>query len=67
MEAEHKPVEDLDKVESLAGTHTWLTEEGPVVIDLNGDEVLITESLDQPTTERLEQELFALPAAHSGN
>jgi hypothetical protein len=67
MEAEHKPVEDLDRVESLAGTHTWLTEEGPVVIDLNGDEVLITESLDQPTTERLEQELFASPAAHSGN
>jgi hypothetical protein len=57
-EAGHKPVGDLEKVENLTGSHTWLTEEGPVVIDVNADSVLITESLDQPTTERLEQELF---------
>jgi hypothetical protein len=57
-EAERKPVGDLDKAESLTGPHTWLTEDGPVVIDVNGDSVLITESLDQPTTERLEHELF---------
>jgi hypothetical protein len=50
--------ENLQKLESLTGTHTWLTEEGPVVIDVKGDGVLITESLDQPTTEHLEQELF---------
>jgi hypothetical protein len=49
---------DLQKLESLAGTHTWLTEEGPVVIDVTEDGVLITESLDQPTTEQLEHELF---------
>jgi hypothetical protein len=52
------PPENLEKVESLTGTHTWLTEEGPVVIDVQGDRVLITESLDEPTTERLKQELF---------
>jgi hypothetical protein len=51
------PSDDLQKLESLTGTHTWLTEEGPVVIDVKGDGVLITESLDQPTTEQLEQEL----------
>jgi hypothetical protein len=28
------------------------------VIDVNADSVLITESLDEPTTERLRQELF---------
>jgi hypothetical protein len=50
--------DDLQKLESLSGTHTWLTEEGPVVIDVKGDSVLITESLDQPTTEQLGQELF---------
>jgi hypothetical protein len=50
--------DDLQKLESLSGTHTWLTEEGPVVIDVKADSVLITESLDQPTTEQLEQELF---------
>src|ERR1700680_3826621 len=49
---------DLQKLESLTGTHTWLTEEGPVVIDVKDDSVLITESLDQPTTEQLEHELF---------
>ena len=49
---------DLQKLESLSGTHTWLTEEGPVVIDVKDDSVLITESLDQPTTEQLEHELF---------
>jgi len=52
------PPDDLQKLESLTGVHTWLTEEGPVVIDVKGDAVLITESLDQPTTEQLEQELF---------
>ena len=52
------PSDNPQKLESLTGTHTWLTEEGPVVIDVDGDSVLITESLDQPTTERLRQELF---------
>ncbi len=42
----------------LTGPRTWTTEEGPVVIDIEGDSVLITESLDEPTTERLRQELF---------
>src|ERR1700693_1696453 len=51
-------LDDLQKLESLTGTHTWLTEEGPVVIAVKGDGVLITESLDQPTTEQLEHELF---------
>jgi cytochrome c len=52
------PPEDLQKVQSLLGSHTWLTEEGPVVIAMEGDSVLITESLDQLTTEHLERELF---------
>src|SRR6202049_2787799 len=50
--------DNLEKVESLTGTHTWLTEEGPVVVAVEGDGVLITESLDRPTTEQLERELF---------
>ena len=55
--------DNLQKLETLTGTHTWLTEEGPVVIAVEGDGVLITESLDQPTTEHLEQELFGTFAA----
>jgi len=53
------PSGTLQKLESLTGTHTWMTEEGPVVIDVERDSVLITESLDQSTTEQLGQELFA--------
>ena len=55
--------DDLQKLESLTGTHGWLTEEGPVVIDVKGDSVLITESLDPPTTEQLKQELFGIAVA----
>ncbi|MGH9500569.1 MAG: hypothetical protein ACRD3L_15615 [Terriglobales bacterium] len=43
---------------SLTGTHTWLTEEGPVVIAVQVESVLITESFEQATTEQLEQELL---------
>jgi len=53
--------ENLQEVVSLTGIHTWLTEEGPVVIAVDRDRVLITESLDQPATEQLEQELLSLP------
>ena len=57
------PLEHLEGIRSLTGTHTWLTEEGPVVIAVQSNRVLITESLDQPTTEQLEQELFGTSAA----
>jgi hypothetical protein len=53
-----KDVARLPAPESLTGTHTWLTEEGPVVIVVQASSVLITESFDQATTERLEQELL---------
>jgi hypothetical protein len=45
-------------VETLTGKHAWLTEEGSVVVEVNGDMVLVTESLDQDTTAKMEQELF---------
>ena len=32
--------------------HTWLTEDGPVVIQVKGDTVLVSESLDEPITEK---------------
>jgi hypothetical protein len=46
-------------LEKLTGKRTWLTEDGPVIIDAEGDTVLVTESLDQPATDKLEQEVFA--------
>lgn len=51
----------LASLDNLTGTHTWQTEEGPVHIEVQRDLVMITESLDQATTERLALDLF--PAA----
>jgi hypothetical protein len=50
--------------DALKGRHAWTTEDGPVVIEEQGDTVLISESLDAATTATLEKEVFAtLPAA----
>jgi hypothetical protein len=46
------------KVDILQGRHAWNTEEGVVVIEEQGDTVLVSESLDAATTERLEKEVF---------
>jgi hypothetical protein len=45
-------------LQNLTGKRAWLTEDGPVVIDVEGDTVLVTESLDGPTTENLEEEIL---------
>jgi hypothetical protein len=42
----------------LKGRHTWTTEEGTVIVEEQGDTVLISESLDAATTEVLEKEVF---------
>ena len=47
----------------LKGRHAWNTEEGVVVIEEQGDVVLVTESLDAPTTATLEREVFPTPVA----
>jgi hypothetical protein len=54
---------DLNFLETLVGSHTWLTEEGLVVIEVKGDTMLVTESLDQTVTDKLEQEIFQPAAA----
>ena len=46
------------KVVPLKGRHVWSTEEGTVVIEEQGDTVLVSESLDAGTTEALEREVF---------
>ncbi len=43
----------------LPGRHAWNTEEGTVVIEEQGNTVLVSESLDAATTEKLEREVFA--------
>ncbi len=45
-------------IETLTGKHAWLTEDGSVFISVQGDTVMVSESLDQDTTERVEREIF---------
>jgi hypothetical protein len=47
-----------DKGDVLKGRHLWNTEEGTVVIEQQGDTVLVSESLDSATTATLEKEVF---------
>jgi len=51
----------LDHLETLVGKHVFLTEEGTVVVEVRDDTMLVTESLDEVSTGKLEQEV--LPAA----
>jgi hypothetical protein len=56
-----KVAEDAPPVESwktLRGRHAWMTEEGAVVIEVRGDAVLVSESLDDETTKRAEADFF---------
>lgn len=43
---------------TLRGRHAWMTEEGAVVIEVRGDAVLISESLDEETTKRVETDFW---------
>jgi hypothetical protein len=49
----------VDSWRTLRGRHAWLTEDGPVVIEVRGDAVLISESLDDDTTKRVEGDFWA--------
>ena len=51
------------KIDLLKGRHAWTTEEGAVVIEAQGDTVLVSESLNAATTTTLEREVFAVPPA----
>jgi hypothetical protein len=54
-------VEDAPPAESwrmLRGRHAWMTEEGRVVIEVRGDQVMVSESLDDETTKKVEGDFF---------
>lgn len=54
---------DLKQLKTLGGDHTWTTEEGPVVIDVKDDTVLVTESMEPQITDEFRNSVFALAAA----
>ena len=43
---------DLKQLHTLGGDHVWKTEEGDVMIDVKGDTVLVTESLESAITNQ---------------
>jgi hypothetical protein len=47
-----------DSWRTLRGRHAWLTEEGVVLIEVRGDEILISESLDDATTKKVEADFW---------
>jgi len=48
----------VDSWRTLRGRHSWLTEEGTVLIEVRGDEILISESLDDATTKAAESDFW---------
>ena len=42
---------DLKTLQSLSGSHTWKTDDGSIVVDVKGNTVLVSESLDAGITE----------------
>ena len=55
-----------DSWRTLRGRHAWLTEEGAVVIEVRGDAVLISESLDDETTKRAEEDFWPRKTEKAG-
>jgi hypothetical protein len=52
-----KKIPDV-KIHLLTGRHVWNTDEGAVVIEEQGNTVLVSESLDSATTQTVEKEVF---------
>ena len=60
--ADGKVADDAPPVDSwktLRGRHAWMTEEGAVVIDVRGDAVLVSESMDDETTKLADADFFS--------
>jgi hypothetical protein len=54
---------DLQGLGTLGGDHTWKTEDGSVVIEVKGDTILVTESLEPALTDEFRHALFPSAAA----
>ena len=61
--APEQPDDKPNKISLLRGRHAWTTEEGTVVIEEQGDTVLISESIDATTVATLEKKVFGPVAA----
>jgi hypothetical protein len=55
-----KSAASFEKLQPWKGRREWMTDEGPVVIEVRETKVLAMESLDPATTKRLTEEVFAI-------
>jgi len=55
-----KPSTSGYTLETVTGKHSWTTDEGTVFLEVLGDTVLVCESLDAQTTDRLERDIFPM-------
>jgi len=61
LDTNGKPMTDAPPADSwrtLRGRHAWMTEEGPVVIDVRSDSILISETMDDETTKRVSDDFW---------
>jgi hypothetical protein len=58
-----RPLPQISALETLTGKREWLTEEGPVVIEAEGDTVVVTETFDLQSVDRVEADVFGAAAA----
>jgi hypothetical protein len=56
--------QDLKNLQSLGGDHTWKTEDGQIVVDVKGDTVLVTESLDPAITDEFRSAVLGTNQKH---
>ena len=56
--------QDLKNLQSLGGDHTWKTEDGAVVLDVKGDTVLVTESLEPAITDEFRNAVLGASQKH---
>jgi hypothetical protein len=58
---------DLKTLQSLSGSHTWTSEDGAIVLDVKGDTVLVTESLDAGITDQFRGAVLGSTEAANGS
>jgi hypothetical protein len=50
---------DLKTLLTLSGSHSWKTEDGGIVLEVKGNTVLVTESIDPAITDAFRRFVFA--------
>jgi hypothetical protein len=59
---------DLKTLQSLSGSHTWTSEDDAIVLDVKGNTVLVSESLNADITNQFRAAVLgADEAAHGAN